>query len=188
MKKVIYIAGPITDNETGQPREGWQDDFLAAENKLREIGFDVVNPVGIAMSAEEDWLEYRRRLPKLFQEGHVDDVPEQLPRWWGIAHCLSLLTAFLMQDEDENPEAMSELVGAYVIGDPEDIRRSYGTQCEINFLLSAGLPVWSQHYGGTAIDNQLRCDKEQLSLDDMVRVMKSKLFMRTAAKMAEEGK
>ena len=48
------------------------------------------------------------------------------------------------------------LAGIYLIGDPEDIQQSYGTMCEINFALSAGLPVWSQYYHGYAVDNLLR--------------------------------
>ena len=48
------------------------------------------------------------------------------------------------------------LIGLYVIGDPENIQQSYGTMCEINFALSADLPVWSQYFNGYQIDNLLR--------------------------------
>ncbi|MBQ8713053.1 MAG: hypothetical protein IJ551_09600 [Prevotella sp.] len=36
------------------------------------------------------------------------------------------------------------------------MQRSYGTMCEINFALSASLPVYSQHYHGYQTDNRLR--------------------------------
>ena len=53
MTKTIYISGPITDLSTGQPRDGWQQDFLDAEAKLRRMGFAVINPVDIAREVEE---------------------------------------------------------------------------------------------------------------------------------------
>ncbi len=48
MNKTVYISGSITDHATGQPRDGWQKDFLEAEAKLRAMGFYVINPVDIA--------------------------------------------------------------------------------------------------------------------------------------------
>ena len=35
--KTIYISGPITDQKTGLPREGWQKDFLEAEALIHLI-------------------------------------------------------------------------------------------------------------------------------------------------------
>ena len=52
MNKTVYISGSITDPATGQPRDGWQKDFLEAEAKLRAMGFYVINPVDIAREAD----------------------------------------------------------------------------------------------------------------------------------------
>ena len=40
MKKTVYISGSITDPQSGKPRDGWQKNFLEAEARLREIGFN----------------------------------------------------------------------------------------------------------------------------------------------------
>ncbi len=34
MQNTIYISGPITDPHTGQPREGWQEDFDAVPDAV----------------------------------------------------------------------------------------------------------------------------------------------------------
>ena len=144
MNKTIYISGPITDNKTGQPRKGWQKDFLDAEEKLLGMGFNVISPITLAQIAREKW------------KGRVNDepnIPTEVPRWYYISECLFTLEGRIDLMYSYGEDA---LAGIYLIGDPEDIQQSYGTMCEINFALSAGLPVWSQYYHGYAVDNLLR--------------------------------
>ena len=142
MKKTIYISGPITDNKTGQPRKGWQKDFLDAEEKLREMGFEVVTPIEIAYEAESTWNELVNEFNLL----------AEVPRWFYLEVCLERMVTLV----ESNIITPGEFAGIYLIGTPEDIQQSFVTMCEINFAISAGLPVWSQYYHGYAVDNLLR--------------------------------
>lgn len=49
-KKRIYISGPITGTDN------YEEKFKSAENKLKEKGFETVNPVFVAKSLPE-WME-----------------------------------------------------------------------------------------------------------------------------------
>lgn len=51
-KNTIYISGPITDPQTGAPREGWREPFNIAAKKLRGFGFRVINPVELAAAID----------------------------------------------------------------------------------------------------------------------------------------
>lgn len=148
--KTIYISGPITDPETGRPREGWQKDFLDAEQKLRRMGFHVINPIQLAKTAETMW-----------KRSDVGNFEKPCPRWFYLNHCLRTLYEIKEKIEIFGNVLMPgpvtcRQIGLYVIGHPDDIRRSYGTMTEINFALSADMPVWSQYYHGYQMDNLLR--------------------------------
>jgi len=155
MKNLIYISGPITDNKTGQPREGWQEDFRAAEEKLRGMGFDVINPIEIADASEKQWKAERSK-------DVLGCIPEMPPRWYYLSDCIEHLTNILFTDTTID---WPTILGLYVIGDLSDISMSYGTMCEINFAMAAGLPVWSQYYDGYQMTNMLmqKCDGPTLA-------------------------
>ena len=135
MKKLIYISGPITDNKTGQPREGWEKEFQEAEEYLRGLGFEVISPDTIAKNAEEQWRD-------VIHAGQT--IP--IPRWYYLYWCIEELKYRI---------GCGEILGLYVIGDLHDIPYSYGTMCEINFALAAGLPVWAKVLSGRRMDNML---------------------------------
>ncbi len=157
MNKTIYISGSITDPATGQPRDGWQKDFLEAEARLKDMGFEVINPVELAVKADGDWADYTA-IVKARTGDHWPMWPTKPPRWFYLARCLQRINGeFFTLHVDINTTPNHNLfAGIYVIGSPEQIQRSYGTMCEINFVLSASLPVWSQYYHGYQMDNQLR--------------------------------
>lgn len=145
MKPLIYISGPITDNKTGEPRDGWQEDFRKAEKMLRGMGFDVITPVEVAVDAEKQWQMERQHHPLL---------PAQPQRWFYIATCIDVLGGLCYKSAcGEAIPDDRKFVGLYVIGDMSDISMSYGTMCEINLAMAAGLPVWSQYYEGHQMTN-----------------------------------
>ena len=161
MKNFIYIAGPITDYTTGLPRANWQQDFRKAEEKLKGLGFDVISPIDVAADAEEDWSDLLRTQNGRLLVDRLDGDPATAPRWFYLRKCinrLSQLHGFGKKTGAFGVEGTQRLFGVYVIGDLIDIQRSYGTMCEINFALAAGLTVWSQYHHGYAIDNLLRQD------------------------------
>ena len=154
MKNLIYISGPITDNKTGLPREGWQEDFRAAEEKLRGMGFEVITPIEISEASTMEW-ESDIKDEKV---GADPSAPLTPPRWFYLLGCIDVLgaelrteTLFPLSEDDR----LGVLTGLYVIGDMADISMSYGTMCEINFAMAAGLPVWSQYYNGYQMTNML---------------------------------
>lgn len=154
--KTIYISGPITDPETGRPREGWQGDFLDAEQKLRRMGFHVINPIEIAKETEEEWNDFIQ--DEWNKRNHPSACTDTAPRYVYIFHCLQEIMKSVLYGFQKYPNSNESvpLAGLYVIGHPDDIRRSYGTMAEINFALSADMPVWSQYYHGYQMDNLLR--------------------------------
>jgi len=153
--KTIYISGPITDPTTGQPREGWQQDFLDAEAKLRHMGFSVINPVDIAREVEDEWQQQW-------------SLPGNLSKWNGpIANAFlehgptrgTYITACLQRMNDE---AMAgRLHGVYVIGSDHDplakprIYHSDGVLMELHMAHILGIPVFSQFYDDCEIDLHL---------------------------------
>ena len=178
MKKLIYISGPITDNKTGQPREGWQKDFQGAEEKLRSMGFDILTPCSIAEKVELK-LRFYFEIPTW--KGVEGNAPEP-PRWFYLLSCLEAIQEPITIDwigsgreqlkmppleyKSKRPHG---LLGIYVIGDLADISVSYGTMCEINFALAAGLPVWSQYYNGYQMNNMLWQKTEGITLAEAAR-------------------
>ena len=130
MAKTIYISGPITDNETGLPREGWQKDFLAAEAKLRRMGFYVLNPVDIAREVE-DALKWRYRYVGCACSS--DGEPKSPSRAEYIMACLQRMQ---MSHEADM------LHGVYVIGSRADVKRSCGVQMEAFMANVLDIPVY----------------------------------------------
>lgn len=165
MKKLFYISGPITDNATGQPREGWEKDFQDAKDELERMGFETISPVEMTEAIEEDFQKTR----KCFDE--CADAPQSVPRWFYIGQCLlsmcimTAATVFGKHEKVKNP-----LSGVYVIGNLSDIQQSYGTMCEINFALSADLPVFSQYHHGYQIDNLLRPVTKKPTLEEVASI------------------
>ena len=167
MRNLIYISGPITDNKTGLPRNGWENEFRAAEEKLLEMGFSVITPTCFAKGIEKEW-------DKRVADGLAHD---STPRWYYIHRCLDEIAAMLRVEDMLSPliEKLGtfHLLGLYVIGDMADISMSYGTMCEINFAMAAGLPVWSQYYGGCQMTNMLMQKTYGQSIEEAAKQLKT---------------
>ena len=151
MTKTIYLSGPITDLTTGQPREGWQQDFLDAEAKLRRMGFNVINPVDIAREVEEEWRnQWTLR-------------PDDMNRWNGpianafLEHGPTRGTYIAACLQTMNDEAMAvRLHGVYVIGDDRtSILESHGVRMEMLMADVLSLPIYAGFDGGLRYDSAL---------------------------------
>lgn len=152
--KTIYISGPITDPTTGQPREGWQQDFRKAEKWLRRMRFNVINPVDIAKETDEEWRQ-QRSFPGDLEKWNgsiADAIAKQPTQATYIVACLQVM----------NTEALAgRLHGMYVIGsdhDPYAKQRCYyshGVQMELHMAKVLGIPIFSQFYDGNEIDIHL---------------------------------
>ena len=155
MSKTIYISGPITDPTTGQPREGWQQDFLDVEAKLRRMRFNVINPVDIAREVEEEWRKQW-------------SLPGNLSKWNGpianafLEHGPTRGTYIVACLQRMNDEAMADrLHGVYIIGSDHDpyakqrIYHSAGVMMELRMARVLGIPIFSQFYDGNEIDIHL---------------------------------
>ena len=157
--KTIYISGPITDLSTGQPREGWQQDFLDAETKLRRMGFNVINPVDIAREVEEEWRQQW-------------SLPGNLGKWNGpIANAFlehgptrgTYITACLQRMNDE--AIAGRIHGVYVIGLKKQndcgcmvnsaIFHSDGVQMELHMARVLGIPIFAQFCDDSEINLRL---------------------------------
>lgn len=153
--KTIYISGPITDLSTGQPRKGWQQDFLDAEAKLLHMGFNVINPVDIAREVDEEWQQQWTLAGDMAKwNGPIADaLREQGPtRGTYIVACLQRM----------NDEAMAgRLHGVYVLGSGRDpyakprIYHSDGVLMELHMARVLGIPIFAQFYDGCEIDIHL---------------------------------
>ena len=152
--KTIYISGPITVNKTGKPREGWQQDFLDAEERLRRMGFGVINPVEIARETEDEWRQQKELQSAVTgwsgrQAARMDDMPSHG----------TYLTACLQVMNTEH--LAGRLHGMYVIGsdhDPYAKQRCYyshGVQMELHMAKALGIPIFSLFYDGNEIDINL---------------------------------
>ena len=127
--KTIYISGPITDLKTGQPREGWEDDFLKAEIKLRKMGFEPINPKHIA-----SFVDHRfSLLPNGKKPTRVDYI---------IA-CLERMNTKHQEHR---------LHGIFVLGDIDAVRSSYGVQMELLLAEVLDVPIYSDLFDGRRID------------------------------------
>ena len=143
--KTIYISGPITDLTTGQPREGWQQDFLDAEAKLRRMGFNVINPVDIAREVEE---ANRWQYECTSHPCTCNGEPFPPTRADYIMACLQRMKL---------NHTFDRLHGVYVIGSDHDpmtkprIYHSDGVLMELHMARVLGTPVFAQFYDGNEI-------------------------------------
>jgi len=147
MKKTIYISGPITDNRTGQPRDGWQKDFLDAEAKLREIGFLVMNPIDIAREVED---------AKMWKHGSCGGACECSGRPSRADYIMGCLERMKMGKE------FDMLHGVYLIGDVNQCVASHGVQMELHMAEILDIPVFAEFRSDSEIwtdDLRLRSEK-----------------------------
>jgi len=161
MTKTIYISGPITDLSTGQPREGWQQDFLDAESKLRGMGFQVINPVDIAREVDETWHRFWST-QGYKSDTRTDEMLKQGPtRGMYIMACLQKM----------NEEAIADgLHGVYVLGKkdycnccgvPLAMRHSKlsdGVMMELHMAKVLDIPIFAEFYD----DNEIAINLEPM--------------------------
>lgn len=69
----LYLSGPMT----GRPDHN-REAFYAAEEKLRDCGYDVVNPARAEFGPDADWITYMRAAMR--QIADVDAIA-QLDGW-----------------------------------------------------------------------------------------------------------
>lgn len=143
MKKTIYISGSITNPDSGQPRDGWQKEFLEAEARLRAMGFSVINPVDIAQEVD-DAFKWRYKYCGGPCNGHGE--PLRPSRTDYIMACLQRMQL--------NHEA-DMLHGVYVIGDIKAARISHGVQMEIHLAELLGLPIYAEWCDGKRVNRNL---------------------------------
>ena len=140
--KTIYISGPITDLTTGQPREGWQKDFLDAEAKLRRMGFTVINPVDIAREVDDaNRWQYECTAHACTCNGE----PTPPSRADYIMACLQRMKL---------NHTFDRLHGVYIIGkDTRVIVRSHGVQMEVLMAEVLGVPVYVESRGDERVSS-----------------------------------
>ena len=162
MKKTIYISGPITDLSTGQPREGWQQEFRAAETKLRRMGFQVINPVDIAKEVEAEWLQ-------------MWSLQGDMDRWNGpIADALrengptraTYIVACLQKMNDES--LAGRLHGVYIIGRHENVLASHGVRMEAMMAEVLGLPIYAKCLAGLHTNPSLLSIRSSESIEKLL--------------------
>ena len=137
----LYISGPITDLSTCQPREGWQQDFLDAEAKLRRMGFAVLNPVDIAREVEE---ANRWQWECTFHPCTSTGEPLPPTRADYIMACLQRMKLNHTYDR---------LHGVYVIGKVTACQASYGVQLELLMADLLGLPIYADYFDGGRVNS-----------------------------------
>ena len=142
-QKTIYISGPISDLTTGQPREGWQQDFLDAEAKLRRMGFAVINPVDIAREVEDaNRWQYECTSHACTCTGE----PFPPTRADYIMACLQRM---------KMAHTFDRLHGVYVIGDDIECQSSHGVRMEVLMAEVLGVPIYSEDYNDLIVDDTL---------------------------------
>ena len=130
MNKTVYLSGSITDPATGQPRDGWQKDFLEAEAKLRAMGFYVINPIDIAREVD-DAFKWRFAHYGGPMNGMGD--PLQPTRTDYIMACLQRMQ--MARDADM-------LHAVYVIGSDAEAIQSIGVSMELQMATLLGIPIY----------------------------------------------
>lgn len=81
----VYIAGPMT----GLPN-GNVEAFNQAEDKLRGLGFDVLNPADVVLDDGASWLDYMRHTTRMLTQadavcylpGWQDSEGAKVELWW----------------------------------------------------------------------------------------------------------
>ena len=177
LHNIIYLSGPITDLQTGLPRDGWQDGFNEAKKILETMGFETINPADIALNAEVDWsgLGLSGNALTFGAPSGGNTWPREVPRWFYLQRCIRCLTQHLLWGRGVPTDSFRRrLLGLYVIGDKEAIQRSNGTKCEINFAIAAGLPVWAQFLDGQQIDDSLLPVRDGKTLTEAAKELKSR--------------
>lgn len=130
MNKTVYISGSITDPATGQPRDGWQKDFLEAEARLRAMGFHVINPVDIAREVD-DAFRWRFR----FYGGPMNSTGEPLqPK--RTDYIMACLQRMQMASEADMLHAV------YIVGDINKVRFSHGVGMEMLLAELLDIPIY----------------------------------------------
>ena len=130
MKKTVYISGSITDPQSGQPRDGWQKDFLEAEARLREIGFYVMNPVDIAKEVED---AFKWRFGQFGGPCNGLGEPCNPTRTDYIMACLQHM---------KMAHDAGMLHGVYVIGKDTVAEHSIGVSMELHMATLLGIPIY----------------------------------------------
>ena len=141
--KTIYISGPITDLTTDQPREGWQQDFLDAEQHLRRMGFAVINPIDIAREVDEQHMYRWEYIPQ-----PCNSKGEPLPpsRADYIMACLQRMKL---------NHTFDRLHGVYVIGENIACYSSRGVQMELSLAEVLGIPIYAQCFDDGRVDHNI---------------------------------
>lgn len=139
--KTIYVSGPITDLSTGQPREGWQQDFLDAEAKLRRMGFSVINPVDIAREVDE-----ANRWQWECTSHPCTCTGEPIPpsRADYILACLQRM---------KMAHTFDRLHGVYVIGKVIACQASHGVLLELLMADLLDLPIYADYFDGGRVNS-----------------------------------
>lgn len=143
MRQTLYISGSITDSSTGQPREGWQKEFLEAEARLRAMDFCVINPVDIAQEVD-DAFKWRYK----YCGGPCNGLGESM-----IPTRADYIIACLQRMKMSHEADM--LHGVYVIGDINAARLSHGVGMEMHLAEVLGLPI----YAASVEDKRMRWEK-----------------------------
>lgn len=141
--KTIYISGPITDQTTGQPREGWQKDFLDAESKLRRMGFQVINPVDIAREVDEQNMYRWEYIP---HPCTCTGEPFPPSRADYIMACLQRM---------KMNHTFDRLHGVYVIGDNVACYASRGVQMELSLAEVLDVPIYAEFRTDCRVDHNI---------------------------------
>lgn len=141
--KTIYISGPITDLSTGQPREGWQQDFLDAEAKLRSMGFSVINPVDIAREVEE---ANRWQYECTSHPCTCNGEPFPPTRADYIIACLQRM---------KMAHSCDRLHGVYVIGLAKMCQASHGVQMELLLAEVLDLPIYAENRANCRVNRKI---------------------------------
>ena len=123
----IYISGPITDPQTGEPRQGWQEAFNGMADHLQQQGLKTINPVTVAQRMNEAWAEKAAQPDRYVKLPSRDD--------------------YLMMDLRLMKKAYEDAVLAGVLM-LEGWEQSDGAQCEHHFARALGVPVFSQEHHG----------------------------------------
>lgn len=155
--KTIYISGPITDQTTGQPREGWQKDFLDAEQRLRRMGFLVINPVDIAREVEEAnrWQYECTAHPCTCNGGPLPPTRAD--------YIMADLQRMQMAHE------FDRLHGVYVIGDNVECYASRGVQMELSLAEVLDVPVYAECRADCRIDHNIVAVPGGGMLEDLLK-------------------
>lgn len=157
--KTIYISGPITDLSTGQPREGWQQDFLDAEAKLHRMGFQVINPVDIAKEVEYEHRRKQEYTPfPIAGQSYTGEIT--------LPTRADYIVACLQKMNDES--LAGRLHGVYIIGKHENVLASHGVRMEAMMADVLGLPIYAKCLAGLHTNPSLLSIRSSESIEKLL--------------------